>query len=1290
MAKKRLSKDYGLSTMPGLALREKYLTKKQKALKKAEHNPFQTEQDVDKYLKEGKFALLTGHKKDKLSPEESEQKHNDLIADLEAAGHRWQHVGGKWLGGEAEPTVMVHDISPEEASNFAKKYNQQAHIQSNTGFHKEHSHDPKHNPPEGGSGHIIGDHIEDNYSEITLPNGKKVRFQLNVGYPMSKSIKSPSKHIGWKRLQQIKQDNYIGEGGQEYDEGELDQSLIERKMAEAERMVQQADRMQRVDPTQGQGTPAPSLTPSKYFKKMLKKKENNFDVSFLQKADPEDESVDVSLGLNRHRALRELLESHPEGKLHKRKLESLGHDLKSLGLSKYLDGQGNLHHSRVSEFINNSPKMKFGISHTTYGEPLEAMDSESEEEQQLDEHMDAFDPADYGVYRSNYPSVNQYRDDIENAKEEHRNNFKYTPKKSTAYEDAYDEQRHSVEPSQVFQLNYTPEHEKQLKQAGVFNTFQEMLNASKNSGHPVSDKTLGWARYTKGKDGNVHIDEIQSDFGQSFVKQGAAQIKQAMSPEGFNANGQIIRMSPQEGQNYLKKLKEKYPDEHFNTISKILFNQNNPNEVIHESLLQHLRNKGHVGKQVHIWDAESKAGISGMDLNKPIPAHMQQTYKQSLPKLGYKSGGRYGDIETQTSPILALKNTHTQKLTKKQKLIGSFMKKSANYFKTLLAKFESLEKASKNVREQRQKLFGIQGNPSSKSPFGQKQIEQHKKFGLKRYGKEIVTSKGKINQKTGERKKGAIEGVSKPDWRSKELEVQWNPGAITHEFAHLEQMPEGRTPSQHQTIMDKEVGEASKLKGSPFRHRSEVQARAAENKLRARMGLPKLTTHVKIKEGARERKVLVTGEPAAVRYKDKKGQLVDQLKAGKLLSPEMKERTEMIDTGELKYSPEKDTWVPGTSIDAKINRRARLAAKNGPNSYFKSLLQKPEKLAASEKEMKKEELVGGKGDKKDIKSFDEKEVKMGLQVEMEHTNDKKTAEEIVADHLSEDAKYYSKLKQANLADELKKEKDLNKARVDEKVKSAIRSAGGSQEDYERAIKDIRTERKPAIAEGVHEDKETFLQNKDAKKEAKRVLGESKKIKPNLPKSEEDMEKKDKPFHGYNPKKHAKTGGLNDKERERINREEGRDLKRPQPEGGSRKKSFCARMSGVKGPTSKEGKLTPKGAALKRWKCSKEEQDIEKRCWEGYKPVPGKKPYSKGSCAPIKKSDEPPAFKPVNVAGVDLPLELHDHYHSGQVVPYDHKNRETAVKFVTDVWRRNRVEGERMSSKLLGIGPKLKE
>lgn len=89
-------------------------------------------------------------------------------------------------------------------------------------------------------------------------------------------------------------------------------------------------------------------------------------------------------------------------------------------------------------------------------------------------------------------------------------------------------------------------------------------------------------------------------------------------------------------------------------------------------------------------------------------------------------------------------------------------------------------------------------------------------------------------------------------------------------------------------------------------------------------------------------------------------------------------------------------------------------------------------------------------------------------------------------------------------------------------------------------------------------------------------------------------KKSKPFHGYNPNKHSRKGGLNAKGRAKFKREEGANLKPPvttkpsKLKAGSKKakrrKSFCARMGGVKGPTSKGGKMTPKGAALKRWNC----------------------------------------------------------------------------------------------------------
>ena len=66
---------------------------------------------------------------------------------------------------------------------------------------------------------------------------------------------------------------------------------------------------------------------------------------------------------------------------------------------------------------------------------------------------------------------------------------------------------------------------------------------------------------------------------------------------------------------------------------------------------------------------------------------------------------------------------------------------------------------------------------------------------------------------------------------------------------------------------------------------------------------------------------------------------------------------------------------------------------------------------------------------------------------------------------------------------------------------------------------------------------------------------------------------------------SKSGGLSEAGRKYYNRKTGSNLKRPQPEGGPRKRSFCARMSGVKGPMKDEkGRPTRKALALRKWKC----------------------------------------------------------------------------------------------------------
>ena len=60
-------------------------------------------------------------------------------------------------------------------------------------------------------------------------------------------------------------------------------------------------------------------------------------------------------------------------------------------------------------------------------------------------------------------------------------------------------------------------------------------------------------------------------------------------------------------------------------------------------------------------------------------------------------------------------------------------------------------------------------------------------------------------------------------------------------------------------------------------------------------------------------------------------------------------------------------------------------------------------------------------------------------------------------------------------------------------------------------------------------------------------------------------------------------GLTEKGREKYNRETDSHLKAPQPQGGSRKDSFCARMSGV--VDNAKGDAPRAKASLKRWNCS---------------------------------------------------------------------------------------------------------
>jgi hypothetical protein len=63
---------------------------------------------------------------------------------------------------------------------------------------------------------------------------------------------------------------------------------------------------------------------------------------------------------------------------------------------------------------------------------------------------------------------------------------------------------------------------------------------------------------------------------------------------------------------------------------------------------------------------------------------------------------------------------------------------------------------------------------------------------------------------------------------------------------------------------------------------------------------------------------------------------------------------------------------------------------------------------------------------------------------------------------------------------------------------------------------------------------------------------------------------------------SQGAGLTQKGREKYNRETGSNLKAPQPQGGARKDSFCARMRPI---AEKSEPGSRARASMKRWKCS---------------------------------------------------------------------------------------------------------
>lgn len=205
-------------------------------------------------------------------------------------------------------------------------------------------------------------------------------------------------------------------------------------------------------------------------------------------------------------------------------------------------------------------------------------------------------------------------------------------------------QRHSLAPSDVFHVNYTGEHVKKMKEAGVFDTFkriQSFITRPDIANHPVGPTTIGWVRHTGenphdadlvGHEGNpsvpgIHVDEVQSDLGGARLT------------DEFRSLGVHI------------------PEEHLSKIKNILWgNRKTAQDLVAEGFLHHQRQKPeNINKPVH-WPSYDLKAVHGSP---------QDTYKRLPKDLGFaEKAGVYGDLQTQSDPSTQGKPTHTSKITK--------------------------------------------------------------------------------------------------------------------------------------------------------------------------------------------------------------------------------------------------------------------------------------------------------------------------------------------------------------------------------------------------------------------------------------------------------------------------------------------------------------------------------------------------------------------------------------------------------------------------------------------------
>lgn len=198
--------------------------------------------------------------------------------------------------------------------------------------------------------------------------------------------------------------------------------------------------------------------------------------------------------------------------------------------------------------------------------------------------------------------------------------------------------KHSNNRQEILRLKLSDHDMEKLRATGADQTLATLVDIGQQSGHPVTPKTIGWIRYTKGKDGHVMVDEAQSDLETNFE----AALKPQFEKMYPDADPEQLRQA-------LDQFMERLPPAHIQQIREVAFRGKPAAEVLHEALHQYGRHQGWVGSKWQSHSSKSKAPIS-LDMDKPMPSHFKENY-DNLPKALGATPAKYGELETQQAPI---------------------------------------------------------------------------------------------------------------------------------------------------------------------------------------------------------------------------------------------------------------------------------------------------------------------------------------------------------------------------------------------------------------------------------------------------------------------------------------------------------------------------------------------------------------------------------------------------------------------------------------------------------------